>query len=158
SNANLTPVLLVFMFDRSGSMAQMSKWTSCSSGLEAFFADPNSAGLSASLQFFEQGTECSVSSYSTPQVAMTALPNSTLFTNAIRGVTPNGGTPTLPALQGAIQYAGTVQQQNPAAKVAVVLVTDGEPNDCNSTVQAVSNAAAAVAATIPTYVIGVGNV
>jgi hypothetical protein len=41
--------------------------------------------------------------------------------------------------------------------VAVVLVTDGDPNDCNSSVQNVSAAAAAVASTVPTYVIGIGT-
>src|SRR5437763_725080 len=40
---------------------------------------------------------------------------------------------------------------------AIVLVTDGEPNDCNSDVGNVSQAAAGVASKIPTYVIGVGS-
>jgi hypothetical protein len=64
----------------------------------------------------------------------------------------------LPALQGALQYAAEQQTSNPTAKVAVVLVTDGDPNDCNSTIGAVANAAQAAAATMPTYVIGIGDV
>ena len=39
----------------------------------------------------------------------------------------------------------------------MVLATDGIPNDCNSNVQNVAAAAAGVAATVPTYVIGVGD-
>jgi len=151
------PVSLVFMFDKSGSMGQDSKWTSCKSGLTSFFADPASAGLSASLQFFPLSNECNVPTYAAPAVAMRALPDATSFANSINANSPNGGTPTLPALTGAIEYAQSVQKANPADKVAVVLVTDGEPNDCNSSVGNVSSEAASASATIPTFVIGIGN-
>ena len=46
---NPVPVDLVFMFDKSGSMAQDSKWTSCKFGFTSFFSDAKSAGMSASL-------------------------------------------------------------------------------------------------------------
>jgi uncharacterized protein YegL len=152
------PVDLVFMFDKSGSMADNSKWTSCQSGLTSFFGDPSSKGLSASLQFFPQSNECSASTYAAPSVSLRPLPDQTTFANAMNNNSPGGGTPTAPALNGAIQYAQSVQSSNPGDKVAVVLVTDGDPNDCSSTVQAVSNVAAGAAATIPTFVIGVGSV
>ena len=42
-------------------------------------------------------------------------------------------------------------------KAAVVLVTDGDPNDCSSSAQNVGQEAAKIAAQIPTYVVGVGN-
>jgi uncharacterized protein YegL len=152
------PVSLVFMFDKSGSMSQSSKWTSCESGLTSFFADPQSAGLSASLQFFPlSNNECNVAGYAAPAVAMRALPDSTSFATAMQSNSPGGQTPTLPALTGAIEYAQSVQKSNPANKVAVVLVTDGEPNDCNSTITAVASEAASASATVPTFVIGIGN-
>ena len=151
------PVDLVFMFDKSGSMADSSKWTSCVSGLTSFFGDPKSAGLSASLQFFPLANECNVGSYAAPAVSLRALPDNTTFASAMSSNSPGGGTPTLPSLTGAIQYAQSVQTSKPGDKVAVVLVTDGQPNDCSSTVQAVANEAASAAATIPTFVIGVGN-
>ena len=154
---NPVPVDLVFMFDKSGSMDQNSKWTSCASGLTSFFGDAKSAGMSASLQFFPQSAECSTNVYAAPQVALRALPDSTTFANAISANNPNGGTPTVPALTGAVQYAQSIASSKPGDKVAIVLVTDGEPNDCNSTVQGVANVAASVASTIPTFVIGVGN-
>ncbi len=138
-------------------MDQDSKWTSCQSGLTSFFADNASSGLSASLQFFPLSNECSVSGYAAPAVAMRALPDSSTFATAMNANSPGGNTPTLPALTGAIQYAQSVQNANPLDKVAVVLVTDGEPNDCNSTVNAVANEASSVSTTIPTFVIGVGN-
>jgi uncharacterized protein YegL len=151
------PVDLVFMFDKSGSMGDSSKWTSCESGLTKFFADPASQGLSASLQFFPLANECSSNAYAAPAVAMRALPDSTSFANAMQSNSPGGGTPTVPALTGAVAYAQSVQQSNPGDKVAIVLVTDGEPNDCNSSVSGVASVASAAASTIPTFVIGIGN-
>lgn len=159
------PVYLVFMFDRSGSMkfnpSPNNKWDACVSGLDSFFADPGSGGIHASIQVFPYKTnECASSTYETPIVDVTALPDGTnALKNALaaNGPQPSYGTPTLPALRGAIAHAQAVQAGlKNGEKVAVVLVTDGDPNDCNSTPQNVAAAAAAVAATIPTYVIGVG--
>jgi hypothetical protein len=158
------PVYLVFMFDRSGSMGQNSKWTSCAAGLKSFFGDPASTGLYASMQFFKQSDECNVAAYSTPAVAMAALPDASTFASKINATSPSGGTPTLPALNGALTYATSVKAGlKNGEKVVVVLVTDGDPNDCstnpNDTAAAaaeVGQAAAGYAASIPTYVIGVG--
>lgn len=156
AQAQLVPVYLVFMVDRSGSMGQNSKWPTITAGMDSFFADQKSSGLNASIQFFKAQDECNVAAYAAPAVPMTALPSPT-FQTTIQTFSPNGGTPTLPALQGALAYAKTQAAAHPGAKVAVVLATDGIPNDCNSTVTNVSAAAKAEAATIPTYVIGVGS-
>lgn len=150
------PVNLVFMFDQSGSMGQSSKWTSCVQGLNGFFADPSSKGLNASIQYFPQGSQCSVSTFQSPAVAMRPLPDASTFSSSIAAHSPGGGTPTLPAEQGAIAYAQQIGSQHPGEKIAIVLVTDGDPNDCSSTPQNVAMAAATVAMKIPTYVIGVG--
>jgi hypothetical protein len=158
------PAYLVFMFDRSGSMKDNSKWPSATAALKSFFADPASSGLYASLQFFTQPDECNVSEYAKPAVAMTALPNGPAFSGPINGMSPSGYTPTVPAEQGAIQYAQQVKAGlTHGEKVVVVLVTDGDPNHCatnpNDTAAAaaqVGSIAATVASTIPTYVIGVG--
>ena len=157
AKAESTPVYLVFMFDRSGSMKDNSKWTSCATGIKAFFGDAASAGVQASLQFFASADECNVAGYTTPAVAMRALPDGATFGAAIDAISPAGGTPTRPALEGAIGYARQVQTQHPDGKVAIVLVTDGEPNDCSSSVNNVSTLAATVAQSTPTYVIGVGS-
>jgi hypothetical protein len=78
---------------------------------------------------------------------------------AIDAQMTNGGTPTRPALEGAISHARDWATAYPAHKVAVVLATDGIPNDCSSNIQNVSQlAAAGFSGTprVPTYVIGVG--
>jgi hypothetical protein len=159
------PVHLVFMYDRSGSMGQQGKWAACKAALDAYFGSTSVSNVSASLAFFPNGSTtssmsnaagCQASAYSTPVVSMTAIPSAS-FQSAIASTGPSGGTPTLPAITGAIDYAKTVAAQlGSAGKVAIVLVTDGDPNDCSSTPQNVAAQASTVASTIPTYVIGVG--
>ncbi len=171
--AHALPLLLVFMFDRSDSMNDLestdggpkqSKWDACVSGLGGFFDDPGSAGLFASLQFFMLPDECNVDGYAAPQVPMTALP-SPVFDQAFAATTASGETPTVPALQGALTFAAQTGASHPGSKVAVVFVTDGEPNGCDSTIDKAAAAAAAgwgdagdAGTGIPTYVIGIGKV
>lgn len=168
SNAGtaLEPISLVFMIDRSGSMGNTNqgsnlavRWTPVKDGLTTFFGDPASTNLEASLAFFpilsSKNSVCTSSSYQSPVVAMTALPNAAPFSTAFTNTGPNGGTPTEPALQGALDYAASVKAGG--KKVAVVLATDGEPNDCDSSASGVASIATTGAnAGIKTYVIGVG--
>ena len=179
SSAELTPVNLVLMYDKSGSMGAEAegfdpalKWIPVGTGMKAFLADPGSRGLDASLQFFPLGAnvdEACAAPYATPQVPLTPLVDSAAFIAAIDGTAPSGGTPTLPALQGAITYAQKTAQEKPAAKTAVVLITDGVPgyriNGQNVTgcanndiahVSALAKSAFEATPAIRTYVIGVG--
>jgi len=73
------------------------------------------------------------------------------------------GTPTTAAMEGAIQYAQSIQTAHPREKVLLVLATDGYPAGCGA--QDGLNSTATVAAAVgmalssqglPTYVIGVG--
>jgi hypothetical protein len=79
--------------------------------------------------------------------------------DAIAANAPNGGTPTTPALQGAIDYANAYTAANPGRTAAVVFVTDGVPNGCNSSVASAAAAATAGFSGMPpvtTYVVGLG--
>jgi hypothetical protein len=70
------------------------------------------------------------------------------------------GTPTLGALTGAFAFAKTVatdKASKDGGRVAVVLVTDGDPSGCSSSVDNVSALAATNKDAFPTYVIGVGS-
>jgi len=159
SDAENAPAYLVFAFDRSDSMGKDSKWTSCAKGLKTFFADPSTTGLSASLQFFPQyagsDVSCNVADYSSPAVAMESLPDTGKLAGAIDATKLASGTPTLPAIEGASVYAAQVSAAHPGMRVALVLVTDGLPTGCNSTVETVTAAAKKAAATIPVYVVGI---
>lgn len=179
ASAELAPTNLVFVFDKSGSMGDAStgfdpkkRWIPVSTGMKEFFADPYSKTLRASLEFFPLSddtveTACN-HAYAAPTVELTNA-SDPAFVSALETTKPSGGTPTLPALQGGIEYAKQIHAARPAEKTAVVLVTDGEPGFWNPDKNAfepgcagntVANVAAAAAAAfaegIPTYVIGVG--
>lgn len=180
-NASLANANLVVIFDKSGSMGDPAegfdpsvKWTPVTAAMKAFFSDPNSLGLSASLEFFPLGTDltsvCGYPYYSNPLVSLTPLANSTALISAIDATQPAGGTPTLPALQGAIAYAQQVASAHPIDKTVIVLVTDGDPgfgingqfatgcpNNDIPHVAAAAQGALMGTPPIPTYVIGVGS-
>ena len=167
AKATLRRLNLVVIYDRSGSMGDPAimgadptmKWLPVGEGLKAFFQDPESVGVTASLQYFpykqNELEACNSSAYFFPDVPLTALP-SPAFASNIDATNPHGQTPTLPAVQGAIAAAQKLAMDDPSAKIAIILVTDGEPDSCGSSVQNVSGAVSAVETTIPTYVIGVG--
>lgn len=178
ASAELAPTNLVFVFDKSGSMGDEAtgfdpskRWNPVKSGMEQFFADPYSATLRASLNFFPLSddtveTACS-HPYASPVVALTVA-SDPAFVSALETTKPSGGTPTLPAIQGAIAYAKDLAKTRPGEKTAVVLVTDGEPGfnvngvfapGCsdNTVDKVVAAAEAAKAAGIPVYVIGAGT-
>jgi hypothetical protein len=154
--AKLTPVNLVFMIDKSGSMGDQDlngdgfydqanewqntpfRWDPVKEALIAFFNDPGEEGLEASIEFFPDGSQptgpdtgvCRMQQYQNPAAPMTPLDDDVgrqMLITRLENTTPNGGTPTLPALQGAIEYARQTMTENPGSKSVVVLVTDGEP-------------------------------
>lgn len=181
-SAELAPTNLVIIYDKSGSMGDTAtgfdpalKWIPVGTGMKEFFADPYSQTLRASLQFFPLDDDTIASTcafpYATPTVALTNAADPA-FTKAIDATKPSGGTPTLPALTGAIAYAKQVAAARPGDKTAVVLVTDGEPGFWDASQNAfvpgcadndVAHAAAAAktafeaSPAVPTYVVGVGS-
>jgi hypothetical protein len=171
AEAKLTPVNLVVMFDRSGSMGDTTedpsfdpalRWIPVGDAMKAFFTDPGSTGMNASLTFFPSATNsCTEADYATANVALTALP-STKFGTTIDGTSPKGDTPTRAATLGAIDQAKAILAASPTEKTVIVLVTDGEPYGCGITTGKQSDDEAQAVATevskaaIATYVIGVG--
>jgi len=144
-----------------------SRWTVVSTALKAFVADPMNQTLGVGMRFFpdgdgNSGAACNANTYANPKVeigplSMTSQP----LTTAISMQTPNGSTPTVPALTGAIQHATTWAKDHPTHRVAVVYATDGQPNGCgrNNTVPQAAAAAlrgALGTPSIPTFVLGVG--
>jgi hypothetical protein len=183
------PLDMFIMMDQSGSMNEKvsggSKWTAVTGALSTFVQSQKTAGLSAGIQYFglpANGgptvtpscpipilcqfigaftSSCNPADYANPDVEIAPLPmNGAAIAASIQKHGPASDTPTLPALQGAIQHAtdwGNVHSGHPTI---VVLATDGDPNGCNSTPQNVAQAAAAGLAQSPkifTFVIGVGS-
>ena len=185
------PIDMYLLVDSSGSMAERvgggSKWDVVSTALTAFLKDPRNEGTGVGLGYFPAaaqatcmqgdpgcfcipftpicfslvGGSCTVSDYSTAAVPL-ALPAQ--LTTAIGNLAAHqlgGGTPTRPALEGALQSVNAWATQHPDRKAVLVLATDGEPSGCDSnTPQDVADVAAGALAgphAIRTFVIGVGS-
>lgn len=181
AGAQLTPVNLVIMYDKSGSMGDPNnqppfdpnlKWIPVGTAMKSFFADARSAGMKASLQYFPifdaqftVATTCGSKTYETPSVSLRQLPDATTFAQSIDATSPMGNTPTRPALAGAIDYAISTATAAPDEHTFVVLVTDGEPTLCDNggiaeninLVTAQAERGANNNPSIKTYVIGVGT-
>ncbi len=112
--------------------------------------------------------ECELEPYSTPLLPRSRLPEAApLATELLRAATPDGQgvTPTHLALTTAYDDVLSWRAENPAEESAVVLVTDGAPDGCGTTVVLPDEASTALAQTlgalakasqlgIQTYVIG----
>lgn len=101
---------------------------------------------------------CNPMDYAAPAVDFSALNGAAgALTGSITMVTPGGGTPTAPALQGAIDHAAAYAAANPTHKVVTVLATDGLPTSCSPTdIPSIAQIAQAGAAGgVQTFVIGV---
>ena len=164
-----------------------SKWAVVTGALTSFVQSAKTASLSAGIQYFGLpagggptkmpgcaipflcgggfgglafNSSCNVADYANPDVEIAPLPaNGAKIATSITNHGPASDTPTLPALQGAIQHATDWTKAHPGHPTIVVLATDGDPNGCNSTPQNVAAAAAAGLAQTPkilTFVIGVG--
>ncbi|MBP9111226.1 MAG: VWA domain-containing protein [Polyangiaceae bacterium] len=169
---------VVFQFDRSGSMGKstdpLSKLSRCKKSLENFFLDGSVKGFNASLSVFPKLLDgeptCDIGDNAIPEngSTMQALPSQALAT-AAAAIVDEGGTPTIAALRGAHQYAEGVSAAHGGAKVALVLVTDGDPTDCEGSFKKypkgtadtdaleVADFAATIKDKYPTYVIGIGK-
>jgi len=110
--------------------------------------------------------QCSVAAYDKPVVDVGVVPGiSAKVLQAIDSRMPNGGTTTLPALQGAIARAAAWAQANPSHKSIVVLATDGLPTHCDPALDSdtpelgithlVEAAAGGASNGVQTFVIGV---
>jgi hypothetical protein len=109
---------------------------------------------------------CDAMTYDASQSALVSLPQGAQSLVSVLNNRPlDGGTPTLPALEGMIAAAVTNSISQPSHKTFALLVTDGLPTSCDPDLHVgdpslpIANLAAAAAAgfaqDVPTYVIGV---
>lgn len=97
--------------------------------------DVNANALGACIEstqgFCFHGTVCDPGGYAAPAVDIGVLPDAAAaIVASMQGQTPDGDTPTGPALRGAIQHAGEFAAANPGHTVVSVLATDGLPTEC----------------------------
>jgi hypothetical protein len=190
TGAMATPnqVDIYVMLDQSGSMQggganSGPRWDPVTTALKGFIGDPQSNGLGVGIQYFPLGMglampdpdKCLVSKYQTADVPVGVLPGHAAalvasidahhFTMAEANLGPHYGTPTRPALEGAVNFVHDWIQKNPTHLGVVVLATDGypsssmcdpEPDDMASVV-AVAQMAAAWTPPVHTYVVGIGS-
>lgn len=165
--AQISPLAMYIMFDRSGSMGDNNKWNNASNALKAFFANPAAANLEVALRFFPEGNcdgnQCDVNACATPKVDAAALTAAAApadaqekaLVDAVNATSPNGNTPMYAALKGAVQWATAFEAAHTDHKTVVILVTDGEPNGCITDTDQIANEAAVGAAQgINTFAIG----
>jgi hypothetical protein len=103
--------------------------------------DPNNVDLGLCVKLMPDGfcastSVCDVTAYSTTAQAVETLPGAadTLIASLDAHVPdPRSGTPTGPALRGALQQASDWAQSHPDHRVVVVLATDGLPTECAPT-------------------------
>ena len=170
--SELSRVHLAFVFDVSGSMGNNParfalKWVPVVAATEAFFAATDAAAISASMTFFpteSAETRCTDAAYLAPDVPLTPLPSPDFATairalNMIDATSPwRSSTPTLHAFNGVASTLRAAATGVDNLTEAIVLVTDGVPQNCSGPADDTNNVASAIQASgIKTFVVGVAN-
>jgi hypothetical protein len=136
------------MLDESGSMMQSPlyippfKWDVAVNAIRWFVNDPGSANIDVALQYFPiaAGDCLTGAGYDTPAVPMGTLPDhATAIPTALNAHFPGSsggrGTPIEGALRGVTKFCAAFKNDpvaNPDGEECVaVLITDGQPTQCN---------------------------
>jgi len=114
-----------------------SKWKDAVDALTNFVDDPNSDGVEIGLQYFNPPTNapgtdlCDGSFQGEPAVDVGPLPeNADAIVQSLDGSGPTGSTPTVGAMEGGVAFCTAFKTENPDYQCVVIMVTDGQPNEC----------------------------
>jgi von Willebrand factor type A domain len=137
AQAELIPLDMIILLDRSGSMSLGGKWDGSTDALKTFVNDPASAGINVGIVYYpidSAAESCDFTLYDDLVVPVGELPgNAPALVASIDAEDPNGAdTPTYGALKGALFNATAYQDANPTHKVIVVFASDGDPNGCGA--------------------------
>lgn len=150
---------MIVILDRSGSMVG-ANWDGSVSGLSEYFHHPFSSGASVGLNFFGvegAGNQCDPTLYDPLQNGLGEIPgHAVILENALAGQSPGGATPTHPALNGSLLAATSRILAYPDHEVIVVLVTDGDPSECETNITQIAGLASSAfnAFGVRTFVVG----
>jgi hypothetical protein len=138
----------------SGQSCALADGTPCPTGGICFQGSCYSGGANAT---------CNAAAYAALEVPIEALPaNAPAVVASLMNHSPNGLTPTAPALKGAVDAAVARAKANPEHIVAVVFASDGVPTECDpqdiGEIAQISGDALAGSPSVRTYVIGIGDV
>jgi hypothetical protein len=156
------PIALFIMLDRSGSMvtgfpppASPDSWNNSVVAITAFVNDPASEGIDVGLGTFPFGPDntasCDGADCGQAIVPIAPLPgNASPMITALQQNAPSNPialTPTECALRGMINQCAAFMAQSPTGERCVaILVTDGNPTQCDTNQQNLINIVAAGAA------------
>jgi len=161
AEAEIVPLDMVILLDRSGSMSTSDKWGSAVTAIKGFADTPGVFGMGLGLQYFppKSGDECLPQTYQVLDVPLALLPgNASPIKISLLNTSPTGQTPMRSALEGVIGYMKSYVTQNPTHEGVVILVTDGDPGGCTSntvsTVAQVAMDGATVDPKVRTFVVG----
>jgi hypothetical protein len=170
AQGQLAPLDLLLILDTSASMDYLGKWSSVKQAVRAFVNNPAAAGLGLGLQYYPLRAQCNRDDYAAPAVPIQVLPmGATEIGDSLTVQQMSGGTPMVAAMEGALRYLKQFAADNPTHKVALILASDGAPDDsciapsamgrANSLDNATLTAMEAFAADpkVSTFVIGVGS-
>jgi hypothetical protein len=186
----LAPVDLYFLVDSSSSMAERvaggTKWEVLSRALSSFLSNLPATQGSVGLGFFPRGTvgtctptqpgcacipftrlcapeggdSCNPADYQ-PSTELSLLSDAARVVGDLGAHQLSGGTPTRPAVEGALQYLEQWAASHPDRRVALVLATDGEPTGCDRNgpedIAELTAKAWSGANAVRTFVLGVGS-
>jgi hypothetical protein len=176
------PADLFFMVDRSMSMMEqsseegVSRWEDLLTAIRSFVTDPEviEKQVRLGVNFFSQtggfvaDMDCSVDRYAAfgdggvEAASLADSGHAQAILDTMDAVVLGGGTPTMPALQGALAYAKDFEtRQDTGRSAAVVLITDGNPTQCQDPLSRPAVAAAAEEAyrdepSVRTFVVAIG--
>ena len=144
-NSNKVTVALLFMVDISGSMNcpvpeadppcmvdpnknppyPQTRWSEMNPALKGFFDSMASDGMWAGISFFSRNNgSCSAQDYEKPDSEIALLPGAAMnLDSTVDKQKPAGSTPTVPALEGALNHANAWATAHTDQNVVVVYGT-----------------------------------